>query len=60
MPKITVPTKCSKCNSEQIKHEELSMYGRHGVSGRGYRFDAYICTECGYTELFYRERTGWV
>jgi len=60
VPKMTIPTKCAKCGAEQIKHEELAMYGRHGVSGRAYRFDVYICAECGYTELFYKERTAWV
>jgi len=60
MSKVTVPTKCAKCGSEQIRHEELTMYGRYGYGGRRYPFDVYICKECGYTELFFKERTSLV
>ena len=61
MPKITIPTKCVKCSSENMRREELAMGGRHGMlgGGRGYRFDVYICQECGYSELFFIERTVW-
>ena len=61
VPKITIPTKCAKCGSEKIRHEELAVGGRHGVvMGRGYRFHVYICDECGYSEFFFKERTSWV
>lgn len=61
MPKMTVPTKCVKCNSDKMRREELTLGGKHGTSfGRGYRFDVYICEECGYSELFFREKTMWV
>jgi len=60
VPKITIPTKCAKCGSEKIKHEELAMGRRYGIArGRGYRFDVYICEDCGYSELFFKERTIW-
>ena len=61
MPKVTIPTKCVKCGSEKFRREELAMGGRHGVvGGRGYRFDVYICEECGYSEFFFKEKTIWV
>jgi len=61
MPKVTIPTMCVKCSSEKFRREELAMGGRHGVvAGRGYRFDVYICEECGYSEFFFKERTLWV
>ena len=61
MPKITIPNKCAKCGSENIKTEELAVGGRHGVvGGRGYRFNVYICEECGYSEFYFKERTVWV
>ena len=61
MQKMTVPKICRKCGSDKLKREELIMGGKYGTTvGRGYRFDVYICEECGYSELFYRERTGWV
>ena len=61
MPKMTIPTKCVKCGSDKMRREELTLGGKQGmVTGRGYRFDVYICEECGYSELFFRERTAWV
>jgi predicted nucleic-acid-binding Zn-ribbon protein len=49
--------KCPKCGSEDYRLEELMMTGRHGVIGRGYRFNVFICQKCGYSELYYREKT---
>ena len=62
MPKITIPNKCVKCGSENIRTEELAMSRKHGALGgkRGYIFNVYICEECGYSELYFKERTVWV
>jgi len=49
--------KCPKCGSETYEIQELSMYGRYGALSRLYRFIAVICSGCGYTELYYREKT---
>jgi|YelNatPaOPRAMG01_1025707.scaffolds.fasta_scaffold151288_2 predicted nucleic-acid-binding Zn-ribbon protein len=59
MPAVKISDKCSKCGGK-VKQEELSMYGRYGAMGRAYRFLATICQECGYTELYYWEKTAWV
>ena len=55
----TVPTKCARCGSEQLRQAELSMYGKFGFLGPDYRFDVYICKECGYSELFF-QKAKWV
>jgi predicted nucleic-acid-binding Zn-ribbon protein len=61
MSKVMIPTKCAKCDSDKLRREALAMGGRHGVVfGRGYRFDVYICEECGHSEFFFKERTIWV
>jgi len=54
-----VPTKCAKCGSEQIKRAQFSMYGKLGFLGPDYRFDIYICRECGYSELFFQS-AKWI
>jgi predicted nucleic-acid-binding Zn-ribbon protein len=59
MPKVTIPTKCIKCGSEKFRYEELGI-ATGNPPGRGYRFDVYICEECGYSEFFFKERTIWV
>lgn len=51
--------KCSKCGGEVIRHEELSMYGKHGTVGRAHKFFVFICEKCGYAEFFYHEKTAW-
>jgi ribosomal protein L40E len=48
-----MPTKCAKCGSEQIRKAQMTMYGKLGFMGPAYRFDAYICKECGHSELFF-------
>jgi predicted nucleic-acid-binding Zn-ribbon protein len=47
--------KCPKCGGEDYKLEELMMTGRHGVAGRGYRFNTFICQKCGFSELYFKE-----
>lgn len=55
----TIPTKCAKCGSEEIKREEFSMYGKLGFMGPAYRFDVYICKDCGYS-VFYFQSAKWI
>jgi len=55
----SIPTKCAKCGSEQIKRAQFSMYGKLGFLGPDYRFDIYICRECGYSELFFQS-AKWI
>ncbi|MEA1958118.1 MAG: hypothetical protein U9N44_00365 [Chloroflexota bacterium] len=50
----TVPSKCAKCSSGEIERAELSMYGKLGFMGPDYRFDVYICTVCGFSELYFQ------
>ena len=60
MSRVTTPPKCAKCGSKKIGHEILSMGGRYGgAMGRGYRFDVYICEECGYSEFFFKKPDAW-
>jgi len=54
-----IPTKCGKCSSTQLEHQEMTMYGKLGIMGPDYRFDCYICKECGYSELFFR-KASWI
>ena len=55
----TVPTECGKCSSSQVEHQEMTMYGKLGFMGPDYRFDCYICRECGYSELFF-QKAKWI
>jgi len=48
---------CPKCNGT-LKEEELTMYGKYGYMGKGYRFDALICPLCGYTEFYYKDKSS--
>jgi predicted nucleic-acid-binding Zn-ribbon protein len=50
---------CPKCQGEKWKQEELCMYGRHGVMGKGWRFWVFICQECGYSELYHKDTSVW-
>ena len=54
-----VPTKCTICGDEDLKHEEFSMYGKLGFMGPAYRFDVYICKNCGYSEFFFQS-AKWI
>lgn len=54
MPKVTTPTKCLKCGSDKIRHEEFSMHGKYRGLGAYYNFDVYICGECAYSEFYFR------
>jgi predicted nucleic-acid-binding Zn-ribbon protein len=49
--------RCPRCNGT-CKVEELSMYGKYGIGGKGYRFDAFICPLCGYTEFYYKDKSS--
>ena len=51
------PQKCGKCGSPDLRKELLTMYGKYGAIGRGYRFDVYICRMCGYSESYFADRT---
>ena len=55
----TVPTECGKCSSSQVERQEMTMYGKLGFMGPDYRFDCYICRECGYSELFF-QTAKWI
>jgi len=63
MPKVkkagVIPNKCGRCGDEQIKHEEFSMHGKLGFMGPDYRFDVYICKNCGYSEFFFQS-AKWI
>jgi len=54
-----VPEKCTKCSSAQIEHQEMTMYGKLGFMGPDYRFDCYICKECGFSEMFF-QKARWI
>lgn len=54
-----IPIKCARCGSERIRREELAMHGKWGFMGRSYKFDFYICQQCGYSELFFK-RASWL
>jgi predicted nucleic-acid-binding Zn-ribbon protein len=49
-----VPTKCAKCGCGNIKWEEFSMHGKLGFMGPDYRFDVYICKDCGHSQFFFQ------
>lgn len=54
-----IPTKCTRCGSDRLKHQEFAMHGKLGFMGPDYRFDAYICTNCGHTSFFFRS-AKWI
>lgn len=54
-----IPTKCAKCGSEELKREEFSMHGKHGFMGPDYRFDVFICKNCGHAEFFF-QKASWI
>ena len=54
-----IPVKCTKCGSEKIKRDEFSMHGKLGFMGPDYRFDVYICGNCGYSEFFFQS-AKWI
>lgn len=47
---------CPKCKGT-LNEEELTMYGKLGFGGKGYRFKAMICPLCGFTELYFKDRS---
>lgn len=58
--KVAHPDKCPRCARERWRTEELSMYGKHLFIGRGYRFRVFMCEDCGYSELYFKERATWL
>ena len=54
-----IPTRCAKCRNDRIKREQLEMHGKRGFLGPAYRFDVYICENCGYSEIFFTKST-WI
>ena len=54
-----VPTNCIKCGCGDIKWEEFSMHGKLGFMGPDYRFDVYICKECGHSQFFFQS-AKWI
>jgi len=57
--KLVLPKECPRCRGEEWSQEELVMYGRYGTFGKGWRFWAFICQECGYTELYHKEHSAF-
>jgi predicted nucleic-acid-binding Zn-ribbon protein len=53
------PTKCAKCGCVDIRHEEFSMHGKLGFMGPDYRFDVYICKDCGHSQFFFQS-AKWI
>jgi predicted nucleic-acid-binding Zn-ribbon protein len=55
-PKKTdvIPKECAKCGNEELNREEFSVYGKLGFMGPAYRFDVYICKNCGHSEFFFQ------
>jgi len=55
------PKRCVKCGSEKFKQAVLSMYGKDGAFGGGAtRFNVHICEQCGYSEIFYKNKSNWI
>jgi len=52
-------TKCKRCGSTDIQHEEFSMHGKLGFMGPDYRFDVYICKTCSKSEFFFQS-AKWI
>ncbi|MBN1896444.1 MAG: hypothetical protein JW789_01820 [Candidatus Aenigmarchaeota archaeon] len=55
--------KCPKCSCPELFHagkihtwagEGLSLNG--GIVSSGHQFEAYVCTKCGYTEIYMPEK----
>ncbi len=49
-------SKCPKCGSREIKKESGRLEGATMGASRLF-FDVYICNECGYTELYFQEKS---
>ena len=58
--KMVEAGKCPKCGCERWVTEELTMYGKYGYIGQGYRFTVFICEDCRYSQLFYSHRSAWI
>lgn len=51
---VIAPTKCTRCDGAEIRHTELTMYGKLGFMGPDYRFDVFICKNCGFSEPYFK------
>ena len=46
--------KCAKCGSSEFRKRELKLRGEMGLTGLldAEKVTAYVCTKCGYIELY--------
>ena len=49
---------CPRCHGERWKQEELSMSGKYPFLSKAWGFQAFICQECGYTELYHKRTSS--
>ena len=49
-------SKCPKCGSTDIKKESGRLEGATMGASRLF-FDVYICNNCGYSELYFQEKS---
>jgi len=49
-------SKCPKCGSTNIRVEQGRIEGAAMGASRLF-FDVYICQDCGYTELYFQEKS---
>jgi predicted nucleic-acid-binding Zn-ribbon protein len=49
-------SKCPKCGSTNIRAEQGRIEGAAMGASRLF-FDVYICQDCGYTELYFQEKS---
>lgn len=47
-------SKCTKCGSDNVQMKEVSVPSILEV-GRNFPAEAYVCLNCGYAELYFRE-----
>ena len=50
-----IPEKCARCDGDRVHRTELTMYGELGFMGPDYRFDVYICKNCGFSESYFKD-----
>ncbi len=48
----SVRGKCAHCGNENLKKRKLLMYDENGAFGNAYIFTCYICSGCGFTEMY--------
>jgi len=47
-------SKCAKCGSDNVQMKEVSVPSILEV-GRNFPAEAYVCLNCGYAELYFKE-----